>query len=79
MRYQGYSEKIDELVKAYEELKSCENEIIRGELESYIVEELGQLELDLNNIKDFELTTEEAVKLFPLLEVYYGGFNRGEE
>jgi hypothetical protein len=73
------SEKVNELVKAYETLKTCENEVIRGELESYIIEELGQLELDFNNNKDLEFTPEEAVKLYPLFEVYYNGFNRGEE
>lgn len=65
----NYSEMIKEIIKAYDLLKTCENEVIKGELDSYITEEIGQLDLDYKQGL-YNPTTEEMELLKPILEVY---------
>jgi hypothetical protein len=65
----NYDAMIKEIVKAYELLKTCENEVIKGELDSYISEEIGQLDLDYKQGL-YNPTPEEINVLKPILEVY---------
>jgi hypothetical protein len=65
----NYDEMIKEIIKAYELLKTCENEVIKGELDSYISEEIGQLDLDYKQGL-FNPTPEQFEVLKPILEAY---------
>jgi hypothetical protein len=65
----NYNPMIEEIVKAYEMLKTCENEVIKGELDSYISDEIGNLDLDYKQ-GVFNPTPEQFEVLKPILEVY---------
>ena len=65
----NYDPIIKEIIKAYETLKTCENEVIKGELDRYITEQVGDLDIEYK-LGRFNPTLEQAQQLAEVLKVY---------